>query len=91
MKCRRPTGGRPTMVGLSVTGELADLWAINATGGGNTLLEEGDKVLVRCFAAAFLTRRAVGGVFGGTAGGDRLQGSRCSASIFAEKEKGKKP
>ena len=35
------------MVGLSVTGELADLWAIYVTGGANTLLEEGDKVLAR--------------------------------------------
>ncbi len=49
IKRRRPTGGRLTMVGLSVTGELADLWSINATGGANTLLEEGDKVLAHYF------------------------------------------
>ena len=36
-------------MGLRVTGELADLWSINATGGANTLLEEGDKVLAHYF------------------------------------------
>ena len=50
-------------MGLSVTGELADLWAINVTGEANTLLEEGDKVLARYFHASPGSAALLAGVF----------------------------
>jgi len=52
-------------VGLRVTGELADLWSINATGEANTLPEEGDKVLAQRFSVTPLPAALYAGVLAG--------------------------